>query len=142
MTDKSLVERIARAAALEISRQDGFESDGLNDDLTMDYLDQGKTDFAAVARAIIAAAPELAQERGKLGWRPLGGSLEGEEAWSGNLTAGSILYRRAEPRVWVYRLDAVATKWITKGHGEVSSARSAKRAVERAWAEWRREAGL
>jgi hypothetical protein len=55
---EELVERVARAIARELLRQDGSAPDGhdgLNADLTIDYLDQGRTDFAAVARAAIAA---------------------------------------------------------------------------------------
>jgi hypothetical protein len=84
----------------------------------------------------------MSDSRGKLRWFPLGPRFEGEEAFSGNLSVGSYLCRTAEPRVWVYRIDAVSTKWITKGRGEVKSARSAKAAIERAWSAWLVEAGL
>lgn len=43
---------------------------------------------------------------------------------------------------WYYTITAVHTKWITKGHGEVKSERSAKSACDRAWADWLAHAGL
>jgi hypothetical protein len=61
-------------------------------------------------------------------------------AKSGALTIGTV-GRRVDGSVW-YSVDAVSTRWIAKGHGEVKTFRSAKRAVERAWAAWLAEAGL
>ena len=49
--------------------------------------------------------------------------------------------QREDGSVW-YRVDAVSTKWVTKGYGEVRSIRTAKAAIERAWRKWLEEAGL
>ncbi len=35
--------------------------------------------------------------------------------------------------VWVYRVDAFQTKWITQGYGEVATKAQAKRSFMRAW---------
>jgi hypothetical protein len=76
-------------------------------------------------------------------WEPLGGGLTGEEAYSGALYLGHVLYRKVDP-AWVYSLGAVHTKYITSvpGHAEVASLEEGRAAMEKAWAEWCAHAGL
>lgn len=62
-------------------------------------------------------------------------------AMSGDLEIGHVLRRSIDGQV-VYKVDAVSTRWITKGHGEVASIASGKRAIARAWKEWLQLAGL
>jgi hypothetical protein len=62
-------------------------------------------------------------------------------AYSGDLVIGMVV-KRDHGEAWVYNLDAVHTRWIAKGHGEVETMPSAKRAIERAWAAWLERAGL
>lgn len=54
--EDELIERVARAIAAEIGRQDHDEVFVLPDDLKLAWLDQGEVDFALVAKAAIAAA--------------------------------------------------------------------------------------
>lgn len=66
------------------------------------------------------------------------------ECWhaiSGDLEIGHVLRRSIDGQV-VYKVDAVSTRWITKGHGEVASIESGKRAVARAWKAWCDLAGV
>jgi hypothetical protein len=61
-------------------------------------------------------------------------------AYSNRLIIG-MCGQRADGTVW-YQVDAVRTKWVTKGRGEVKSIRAAKRSIQRAWRVWLGEAGL
>lgn len=61
-------------------------------------------------------------------------------AYSSELIVGMVVTR--EDDTVVYNLDAVHTKWIAKGYGEVRSIRAGKRALERAWRKWLEKAGL
>jgi hypothetical protein len=66
MTDthtEALVERVARAIAGELGKQDFGEPFELKDDLKVAYLDQGEVDFGLVARAAIEALPARNDER-------------------------------------------------------------------------------
>jgi hypothetical protein len=66
MTDthtEALVERVARASAGELGKQDFGEPFELKDDLKVAYLDQGEVDFGLVARAAIEALPARNDER-------------------------------------------------------------------------------
>jgi hypothetical protein len=65
-------------------------------------------------------------------------------AYSGKLMLGMVVQVAAGPSkgVWTYSLSAVHTKWIAKGHGDVKSAATGKRAIERAWAAWLERANL
>src|SRR2546430_1694447 len=77
-----------------------------------------------------------------LRWEKQDGS---EWAYSGRLVVGMIGTRgmaSADGERYWYKLDAVHTKHIAKGHGEVRSKAAARKAVEMAWATWLREAGL
>lgn len=62
-------------------------------------------------------------------------------AMSGDLEIGFVLRRSIDGSI-VYKVDAVSTRYITKGHGEVASIASGKRSVERAWTAWMQLAGL
>lgn len=62
-------------------------------------------------------------------------------AFSGQLSVGHVLRRRTDGLV-VYKIDAVSTRSITKGHGNVATIASGKRAVERGWRAWCELAGL
>lgn len=62
-------------------------------------------------------------------------------AHSGSLQIGSIV-EREDGTIAYKTTDAVHMRWIAKTHGEVASLRSAKRAVERAWATWLESAAL
>jgi hypothetical protein len=50
------IARVAHAIAAEIARQD-YGDWKLNEDLTVDYLDQGTVDFSLVAKAALTATP-------------------------------------------------------------------------------------
>ncbi|MGV7119572.1 hypothetical protein [Sphingopyxis sp. 550A] len=76
-----------------------------------------------------------------LRWVKDGQFTECWHAMSGNLEIGHVLRRSIDGQV-VYKVDAVSTRWITKGHGEVASIASGKRAIERAWQAWCNLAGL
>jgi len=56
-----MVERVARAVATEIGRQD-YEEINLGDDLKLAWLDQGEVDFVLVARAAIEAMHQHLKE--------------------------------------------------------------------------------
>lgn len=61
----NMVERVARAIAASISKQDGYErtpEDALPADLTWAWIDQGEVNFAEVARAAIGAMRGLDPE--------------------------------------------------------------------------------
>lgn len=78
----------------------------------------------------------------KLRWEPQGnGSFYG---YSGDLRVAMIVRRQTETggTEFFYQVDAVHTKWITKGYGECRSEAPAKRSVERAWNAWLDRAGL
>lgn len=68
------------------------------------------------------------------------GAYGGLTAYRGSLYAGSVIPR--DDGVVVYNVLGIDVKWITKGRGEVKSVRTAKMAVERAWSEWMKRAGL
>lgn len=69
-------------------------------------------------------------------------SSGGWYAYSGELVVGMVVLRDHE-RAWVYDAsNAVNMRWTAKGYGEVKTAASARRAVERAWAAWLDRAGL
>jgi len=78
---------------------------------------------------------------GKITWRQDRSIPDTHNAWSGSLQIGFVL-KRSVDGVWIYQLNAVFTRWITKGSGEVSSMQAGKRALRRAWLTWCREAGL
>lgn len=61
-------------------------------------------------------------------------------AYSGSLVI-AMIGKRVDGSVY-YSVQAVHTKWICKGHGEVKHLASARRAVERAWRKWLTAAGL
>ncbi|MDR6432015.1 hypothetical protein [Brucella pseudogrignonensis] len=67
-------------------------------------------------------------------------SNDGWFAYSGRLIIGFVGQR--EDGTCFYKLDAVSTKWVTKGTGEVKSVAGAKRALTRAWRTWLTDAGL
>lgn len=77
---------------------------------------------------------------GKITWRESTFGPDCHDAYSGDLQIGHVLMRT--DGVWIYELNAVFTKWICKGRGEVSSAAAGKRALRRAWLTWCRRAGL
>ena len=53
----TLREKIARVIAADFARQEGVDAE-LPDDLSWDYVDQGRVDFGEVADAVIAALKE------------------------------------------------------------------------------------
>lgn len=55
---ESMIERVARAVAAELGRQDSGEPFKLGADLLLSWLDQNDVDFAAIARAAITAMRE------------------------------------------------------------------------------------
>jgi hypothetical protein len=57
----TLREKIARAVAADFARQEGVDAE-LPDDLSWDYVDQGRVDFGEVADAVIAALQEQAND--------------------------------------------------------------------------------
>lgn len=61
-------------------------------------------------------------------------------AKSGAVTIATVVRRNDDSAC--YSMDAINTRWIAKGHGEVKTVSSAKRAVERAWTTWLARAGL
>jgi hypothetical protein len=63
-------------------------------------------------------------------------SEEGKSMWAyrGRHVVGMVVLNTFGH--WHYDLDAVSTKWITKGRGKVQNFTSAKRAVDRAWRDW------
>jgi LPS sulfotransferase NodH len=66
----------------------------------------------------------------------------GEFAYSGQAIIGLVTPLAADTSTWVYQVDGVAVRWITKPSGRVKGKVSAKRAVERAWSAWLEHAGL
>lgn len=62
-------------------------------------------------------------------------------AYSGDMVVGMIV-QRDHGQAWTYNVDAVRTRWICKGHGEVKTAASARRAFKRAWGLWLAHANL
>lgn len=52
-------------------------------------------------------------------------------AWRGQLHAGSV-GMRDDGSVW-YVADAIHTRWLSRGRGEVKSVQSGKRAIDRCW---------
>lgn len=74
----------------------------------------------------------------KLRWEKQGSG--GYWAYSGRLVVGMI-GERSDGTVY-YSMQAVHTKWICKGHGEVKHLASARRAIESAWLKWLTAAGL
>lgn len=62
-------------------------------------------------------------------------------AYSGQLVVGMV-GRRADGSIWYTANSAVDMRYIAKGRGEVKSIKSAKRAVEHAWARWLEVADL
>ncbi len=61
-------------------------------------------------------------------------------AWSGRIMV-AMVHRTADDH-WRYKMDAVSTRWISKGVGMVASSKAAKAAVRRAWLAWLSEAGI
>lgn len=72
-----------------------------------------------------------------LRWRVEHGAHYG---YSGRLRVAMVLQR--DDGVWVYSVDAVSTRWLAKGYGEVGSRKTAVAAVHRAWFRWLDKAGL
>lgn len=68
------------------------------------------------------------------------GAIVVEYAYSGDLSVGAV--QRRTNGIWSYRMEAVHSKWITKGRGEVRSKVLAKRALRRAWRTWLEHAAL
>lgn len=62
-------------------------------------------------------------------------------AYSHELVIGMVGVRD-DGTVWYSATNAVSMKYVAKGHGEVRSIASAKRAVQRAWSTWMDQAGL
>ena len=56
------------------------------------------------------------------------------------MVVGSVI-ERTDGTV-AYELNAVRTKWITKGSGEVETVKAGKAAVDRAWRDWCGAMGL
>jgi hypothetical protein len=61
-------------------------------------------------------------------------------AYSGHLVIGMVGKRI--DGVCYYRVEAVSTRHITKGSGNVKTIKTAKASLQRAWDEWLEEAGL
>jgi hypothetical protein len=72
---------------------------------------------------------------------PCVGSKDSGTAFLGDITIGSYV-RLNDGTGWIYRVDGIRTKWVSKGYGKVATKASAKRAVERAWKTWLQFAGL
>jgi hypothetical protein len=65
------------------------------------------------------------------------------EAWfgySGHMRVAMVVLTNAGH--YRYSLDAVHTKFITKGHGDVKTLDQGRKSVERAWATWLDAASL
>lgn len=61
-------------------------------------------------------------------------------AYSGKMLIGMVVPRL--DKTVGYTVTGVPMKWVGKGYGEVTSIRSGKRAVERAWRQWLTATGL
>lgn len=60
-------------------------------------------------------------------------------AYSGDLRVAMVVQIIGEcsrKGLWTYSLDAVNTRWITKGGGDVKTAVQGKKSIARAWAAW------
>ncbi len=56
------------------------------------------------------------------------------DAWVGSLLLGFVIVR--DDGTVAYSVDAIHTRRLTKGHGEVSSVRQGKASMTRAWEAW------
>lgn len=70
------------------------------------------------------------------------GDMKADYFYTGDLVFAMVVKQRGEERPWHYSVKAVFTKFITKGHGNVTTRETAKKAVERAFRDWCDHAGL
>lgn len=65
-------------------------------------------------------------------------------AYSGDLAVGIVVKVTAAVTggPWRYSVTAVHTRYITRGAGDVGTARQGRRSLGRAWRDWCRHAGL
>ena len=98
-------------------------------------MDDTKRDAIRVYKELLA---RRATDKRKLTWERRGDQVY--TASHGDMVFGTVLVR-LDGSVYYY-VDAVKTRWITKGNGAVGSIQSGKAAVERAWRTWLQHAGL
>lgn len=80
-----------------------------------------------------------------LRWEKQKGHCASWFAYSGDLRVAMVVQISVEGErkgLWTYSLDAVSTRWTTKGTGDVKTAAQGRKSINRAWAAWCERAGL
>ena len=100
-------------------------------------------ELEAALTDVTVSGPTPANAIGYLVWKDMSRGKETSEfAYSGELMIGSVSNSAGRRGEWSFHVDAIHTRYITRGGGKTDSLDAAKTALTASWHEWLRHAGL